>query len=672
MRPFKFSSHLRLFFIIVVVIPCTLLTVIAIRSIKHEQAYIEKRFQETLLTEITHTTALLEQELTNIQAELNSSCPSLFPDAPDVLLTEWKIGNPLVEVPFLLSSSYEILWPRLSSSLSEKELFFINWNRDFITNQASIPVYQNIALLYKDQIMDASKRDRLPVIDAEERAAAENISPADKPKEEFKKTQDPVLPASPIVGEIKSSSKSPQKEMLEKKKPESKIIDKTAELEVGQRALQQFEKNEDIRQEVYRQAQAKGQTTSTRNVLPSVGIDQQKPEPEQQESIFISEPQRFEEITQGKEMGIIPRFVEEQLTLLFWKKEQNQRIVGCMIDGDQFKSRILSRLPDLYSSARILTVLDENGRPLISPEESENRDWRRPFIAQEISELLPRWEVAAYLTDPEAIVSKANTTAVILWTLILIFFISIVTGGTYVLNTLRSEMDLARKKTNFVANVSHELKTPLTSIRMFAEMLRERRQPDLDKQEKYLQIMVSETERLTRLINNVLDFSRMEKGKKTYDKQILDAASTCEELLESQRLRLKQNGFELNFFSTSAPVYVEGDKEALKQAVLNLLSNAEKYSQDIKKIDIEISRADNSVLIDVKDRGIGIEPKFAQKIFKEFFRADESLTSKVRGSGLGLTISKKIINDLGGDILYYPRDDGGSIFQIKLPAKDLS
>ncbi|MBN2246416.1 MAG: HAMP domain-containing histidine kinase [Candidatus Aminicenantes bacterium] len=672
MRSFKFSSHLRLFFVIVVVIPCTLLTIIAIRSINREKAYIEKRFQEMMLAEITHTASLLEQELTNIQAELNSTSPSLIPDDPNVLFTEWKIGTPLVEVPFLLSSSYEILWPRLSGSLSDEELFFINWNKDFITNQASIPVYQNIALLYKDQIMDAFQRDRLPVIDSEEIAADENISSADKPKEKFMIAQDSGLPASaPNREEMRSGQKT-----SEEKKPETKSSHKTEELEVGQRALQQFEKNEGIRQEVYRQAQEKGQTTSTRNVMPSMneGADtnQQKPEPEKQESIFISEPQRFYEITQGKEMGLIPRFIEEQLTLLFWKKEQDLRIVGCMLDSDQFKSRMMSRLPDVYSSVRILTILDENGRPLLSPEESESRDWRRPFIAQEISELLPRWEVAAYLTDPGAITSKANTTAVIMWILILIFFVSIVTGGTYVLNTLRSEMDLARKKTNFVANVSHELKTPLTSIRMFAEMLRERRQTDRDKQEKYLDIMVSETERLTRLINNVLDFSRMDKGKKLYEKKILDAASLCEELLESQRLRLEQNGFEINFTRTSRPVYMEGDEEAFKQAVLNLLSNAEKYSQDQKKIDVEVTSTDDSVLINVKDRGIGIEPKQAQKIFKEFYRADESLTSKVRGSGLGLTISKKIINDLRGDILYYPREGGGSVFQIKLPVKDLS
>lgn len=668
MRSFKFSSHLRLFFVIVVVIPCTLLTVIAIRSINREKAYIEKRFQETLLAEITHTVSVLNQELTNIQEELNLTSPQTIPDDPDIPFSEWKTQTLLVKVPFLLSPSYEILWPRLSSSLSNDELFFINWNRDFITNQASIPVYQNIALVYKDQIMDAAQRERPPVIETEKKADVIDSPRSGKIEEKTTAAQEPALPTrTGTESDKKSISHKPEKEVSKKSVPKE-----TSTLEVAQRAMEQFEKDESIRQEVYRQAKEKGQTTATRNVVTFSGEDSQKPEPAQQESIFISEPQRFEKITQGKEMGIIPRFIEEKLTLLFWKKEESQRIIGCMIDGEQFKNRIINRMPDLYSSIRILTVLDENGRPLISPEDGENRDWRRPFIAQEISELLPRWEVAAYLTDPDAIASKVNTTAVIMWTLILIFFVSIVTGGTYVLNTLRNEMALAQKKTNFVANVSHELKTPLTSIRMFAEILRERRQTDANKQQQYLDIMVSETERLTRLINNVLDFSRMEKGKKLYDKKILDVASLCEEQLESQRLRLEQNGFEVNFSRTPSPLYVEGDEEAFKQAILNLLSNAEKYSQDQKKINVEVSRTDDSVVINVKDRGIGIEPKHSQKIFKEFFRADESLTSKIRGSGLGLTISKKIINDLGGDILYYPREGGGSVFQIKLPKKDLS
>ena len=149
-------------------------------------------------------------------------------------------------------------------------------------------------------------------------------------------------------------------------------------------------------------------------------------------------------------------------------------------------------------------------------------------------------------------------------------------------------MLLARQKTTFVANVSHELKTPLTSIRMFAEMLKERRQPDPQKQEKYLDLMVSETERLTRLINNVLDFARMEKGERKYEKKRLDLALLCEGLVDDQRVRLEPDGFEVSLRNDLGEAFVEGDEEALKQALLNLLSNAEKYGGEAKRIDIEI------------------------------------------------------------------------------------
>ena len=179
--------------------------------------------------------------------------------------------------------------------------------------------------------------------------------------------------------------------------------------------------------------------------------------------------------------------------------------------------------------------------------------------------------------------------------------------------------------------------------------------------------MVSETERLTRLINNILDFSRMEKGKKQYNMKKLDLAFLCEDVLESQRIRLEHTGFEVHFQNDLGPVMLEGDEEALKQAVLNLLSNAEKYSGEKKEIDMEISPTEDNFLVNIKDRGIGIPIQHVKKIFKEFYRVDETLTADVRGSGLGLTISQKIVRDHGGTIQYFPREGGGSIFQIQLP-----
>jgi signal transduction histidine kinase len=208
---------------------------------------------------------------------------------------------------------------------------------------------------------------------------------------------------------------------------------------------------------------------------------------------------------------------------------------------------------------------------------------------------------------------------------------------------------------------------------MFAEMLLEGRQRNEKKKQEYLSLMVSESERLTRLINNVLDFSRMEQGRKHYSMERLDLFALCTELLESQRPRYERSGFRLELrtrFSEdnlSGKVWVQADPEALKQSLLNLLSNAEKYSGNQKAIEVEIHQGQSWVFVDVMDRGKGVPHSQAKRIFEEFYRGDDSLTAKVRGSGLGLSITRRILRDHGGDVLYLPREGGGSIFRIQLP-----
>jgi signal transduction histidine kinase len=445
------SPHLRLLFILAVIIPCLILGFIAIRSINREKAFITLNLQRTLDVELVQTIALLNTELDRIRDELAASAPTQVSSSPQSVFVGWKSRSELIQVPFLLSPDLEIVWPTFDASLSDKDRSFLNWNREFITDRVAIPVFQNIALVYKDEI-----------------------------------------------------------------------------------------------------------------------AAQPPPEEEQIESIFISEPQHFSQITAGRELGLIPRFIEEKLTLIFWKRNPEGGFVGCVVDDETLRGRMARLLPNMYTQARILTILDESGRPLLIPEARESRDWSRPFVAREISERLPRWEMAAYLSDPDALTSRANLTVLILWILIFFVFVVILSGGTYILNTLRSEMQLVRQKTTFVTNVSHELKTPLTSIRMFAEMLKERRQPDQEKQEKYLDLMVSETDRLTRLINNVLDFTHMERGEQKYEKKRLDIALLCEGLVEGQRVRLEHNGFSVTFQNDLGEAFVDGDEESLMQALLNL------------------------------------------------------------------------------------------------------
>lgn len=644
MKKQRRSSRLRILFILAVVFPCAALAFISIRSINREKAFVELRMQRALDVELVQTVSIVNAELDRIREELSASAPLEAAASPQASLVGWRSQVELARVPFLLTADLEITWPTLSSTITDHDRSFLIWNREFITDRAAIPVYQNIAFLYKDEITGLK----------EEPAAAGEVSRDAKKEAELVEPeeglelmkQNPVVVAAPA-------------------KPRSRA----QEVQTEQKALSQFATNPEIREQVYDKARATGQQTASRTVTPrsappeEENLAQKAPE----ESIYISAPQRFSQITKDRDHGLIPRFIEDSLVLLFWKRLSQGGFVGCVLDGDLLKNRLIDLIPNFFSSSRILTLLDESGRPLVIPDDLEARDWRRPFVAREISERLPRWEAAVYLTDPDAMASRANLTTILLWVLVFILFVAILSGGTYILNTLRSEMLLARQKTTFVANVSHELKTPLTSIRMFAEMLRERRQPDPEKQDKYLNIMVSETERLTRLINNVLDFTRMERGEQKYQKKRLDVALLCESLVESQRMRLENDGFTVTFQNDLGEAFIEGDEESLLQSLLNLFSNAEKYSDVTKQIDVDITGTGDSVLIQVKDRGAGVPSREADKIFKEFYRVDESLTSRVRGSGLGLPIALRIIRDHGGDIRYFPREGGGSVFQIRLP-----
>jgi signal transduction histidine kinase len=254
--------------------------------------------------------------------------------------------------------------------------------------------------------------------------------------------------------------------------------------------------------------------------------------------------------------------------------------------------------------------------------------------------------------------------------LIAVLLLAIGMGGWRIVTDLRRELSRARQKTDFVSNVSHELKTPLTSIRMFSELLAEGRVTDEAKRRSYLQIITSETARLTRLINNVLDFSRLERGEKNYNFQKCDLAAVVLETVESYRPHLEASGFQLNCDLPDDPVFVQGDRDALAQILVNLLSNAEKYCGSIKKIDVRLeSQATPSPLVEVQvlDRGLGIPRSSEGKIFEQFYRAHDSLSSGIQGSGLGLTLARQIARAHGGDVSYEAREGGGSSFALRLP-----
>jgi signal transduction histidine kinase len=234
------------------------------------------------------------------------------------------------------------------------------------------------------------------------------------------------------------------------------------------------------------------------------------------------------------------------------------------------------------------------------------------------------------------------------------------------------EMTLARLKSDFVANVSHELRTPLALIRLYAETLELGRLTAKDKYQEYFRIIREESERLTALINNILDFSRIDAGRKEYEFQETNLAELVHSTLESYRFQIQQNGFgfEENISSDVPPVRV--DREAIARSLLNLVNNALKYSKDQKYIGVSLYRSNGSVNLEVRDRGIGIAANEQEKIFEKFYRCGDPLVHNVKGSGLGLSLVRHIARAHGGDVLVESVPDQGSKFTIALPLNPAS
>jgi signal transduction histidine kinase len=288
-------------------------------------------------------------------------------------------------------------------------------------------------------------------------------------------------------------------------------------------------------------------------------------------------------------------------------------------------------------------------------------------VVAEIGEVLPHWEIGVYLLNPTRLTQAAQTARLTLGLLILVLVLAIAAGSFLIVTDLRRHLTLARQKTDFVSNVSHELKTPLTSIRMFAEMLAERRVAEPEKQRQFHQIIASEASRLTRLINNVLDFARTERGEKRYNFADCELNTLVNETTATYRPHLEAAGFRFDCELAPQPAQVRGDRDALAQVLVNLLSNAEKYSGERKEIIMRVGSSSGGFEIQVLDRGLGVPRGCEEKIFDQFFRAHDSLSSGIQGSGLGLTLARQIARAHGGDISYLPREGGGSCFTLRLP-----
>ncbi len=240
-------------------------------------------------------------------------------------------------------------------------------------------------------------------------------------------------------------------------------------------------------------------------------------------------------------------------------------------------------------------------------------------------------------------------------------------GAYLVWRDVRRELHIADLRTEFVSHVSHELKTPLTAIRMFAETLQMGRFKDAQTQSEYLEAIVSESERLTRLVNNVLEFSKIEQARKIYQARRVRLAEVVQAAAGAVQYHLQEKDFQLKLTMEEDLPTVLADADALEQALLNLLTNAMKYSGEAREIELKVRRTDGMAVLQVTDHGLGIPQEEQKRIFEKFYRVSSQHNQGIPGTGLGLTLVEHFVKAHGGEVKVESQPGQGSTFSICLP-----
>ncbi|MFN7135496.1 MAG: sensor histidine kinase, partial [Myxococcales bacterium] len=298
-----------------------------------------------------------------------------------------------------------------------------------------------------------------------------------------------------------------------------------------------------------------------------------------------------------------------------------------------------------------------------------------PVAARRLAPPRSQYEIAAVMpaADDAGALSRRNRTLYIV--LLVVFYATITVGVVLTARGIYREAKLSRLKTDFVSAISHELRTPLTSIRMFVETLELGRARDDAEVKECLHLLARETERLTSMIERVLDWARIESGRKIYRRSSVPVREVVDGALAAFRTQLLAAG-SANDANLKLVVEVPDglpplhcDPEAMGGVLLNILQNAYKYTGVEKRIEVRARASGRKVELEVQDNGPGIAKADRKRIFERFYRADDLLTRKTEGTGLGLSIAMRIVQAHGGKLKVRSEKGAGSVFTVSLPAE---
>ena len=342
-------------------------------------------------------------------------------------------------------------------------------------------------------------------------------------------------------------------------------------------------------------------------------------------------------------------------------------ITGVGIDAKQFITKTLEpRLQVIAQEKLVISIFNKKtGEKIYSNFPEEKGEAR----SDKMLWLLPGYEMAIkpLNTTIEDIAQKRKNENLVITGLLALLLSA---GAIFLLKNIRREIRLSDIKSEFVSNVSHELRTPLSLINMFAETLSLGRVKSEEKKQEYYEIIGRETERLSAIVNKILNFSQMESGKRKYKFEAVDINELAEKIYDSYKFHLKNKGFEVTFEKEENLPLTQADHGAISEAVINLLDNGIKYSKDKKELTLRTGRNGENLFISVSDKGIGISTEDKKKIFEKFFRVSSDNVHNTKGTGLGLSIVKEIAAAHDGVVEVESSPGKGSTFTLKFMIKE--
>jgi signal transduction histidine kinase/tetratricopeptide (TPR) repeat protein len=373
-----------------------------------------------------------------------------------------------------------------------------------------------------------------------------------------------------------------------------------------------------------------------------------------------------EDITEGKQRLTVEIGTNEYLVSLLRNNSTGEEIWGLLIDSSYLKNSFLPNVIQLsISSEDTDWIIRGRNRELILA--SANPPTGSLTVKSDFIGNFPNWTMEFYQADPRFLEDFLVSRRGIYFYMFILIAGILVFGLILTIRSFTREMELSRMKSDFVSTVSHEFKSPLTSIRQIAEMLHAGRVPSEERRQKYYDVLLEQSERLSLLTENVLSFAKMEEGKREFVFEQADIKALLMKIVSTIQDQVRHDGFEIEAEIENFLPPIRADVSALTQAITNLIDNAVKYSGDSKKVFVKAQVDEQHLVISVRDYGVGIKKEELNKIFDRFYRGGDELTRTVKGSGLGLTLVKQIVEAHKGSIQVDSELGKGSVFSMKFP-----